>query len=91
MNPILIVEVVSESTRAYDRDEKFSAYRTIPTLREYVLIDQYQPSVEQYVKQAEHQWLFTEYGDLEASFTLSSVSVEIALADLYEAVEFNQR
>lgn len=90
MNPILIAEVLSESTRVYDRDEKFSAYRTIPTLQEYVLIDQYQPSVEQYVKQAEHQWLFTEYGDLEASFTLSSVSVEIALADLYEAIEFNQ-
>ena len=41
MNPILIAEVLSESTRAYDRDEKFSAYRTISTLQEYVLIDQY--------------------------------------------------
>lgn len=90
MNPILIAEVLSESTRSYDRDENFSAYRTIPTLQEYVLIDQYQPYVEQYVKQAEHQWLFTEYSDLDASFTLSSVSVEIALADLYEAIDFER-
>ncbi len=86
-NPILIAEVLSDSTSAYDRGDKFAAYRTIPTLQEYVLIDQSQAHVEQFVKQAAHQWLFTEYSGKEQSFTLSSVGVEIALADLYEAIE----
>ena len=86
-NPIFIAEILSNSTKAYDRDEKFAAYRTISGFQEYVLIDQYNPHVEQYVKQNVNQWLFTEYrGD--ARFKLSSVAVEIALADLYENVEF---
>ena len=88
MNPILIVEVLSNSTEAYDRDKKFSAYRTIPTFKEYVLIDQYDPHVEHYVKQNAHQWLFTEYDGLDQRVMLSSISVEISLVDLYENVEF---
>ena len=88
MNPILIAETLSESTAAYDRDEKFKAYRTIPTLQEYLLIDQYSPYVEQYVKQSPNQWIFTEYKGLDAYFSLASVSVTVALADLYEAIQF---
>ena len=68
--------------------EKFAQYRTIETFQEYVLIDQYRPHVEHYVKQTTKQWLFTEYDSLEATFKLSSVPVEITLADLYEAIEF---
>lgn len=88
MNPIVIAEVLSESTKGYDRGEKFAAYRTISTFQEYLLIDQYMPHVEHYVKQAENQWLFTEYGTLDQSFMMQSVKVEMALADLYEAIEF---
>lgn len=87
INPIFIAEVLSDSTKAYDRDEKFAAYRTISGFQEYLLIDQYKPHVEQYVKQDVNQWLFTEYS-AEARFTLSSVAVEIAIEDLYENVEF---
>jgi len=89
MNPIVIAEVLSDSTKGYDRGDKFAAYRTLPTLQDYVLIDQYKPHVEHYVKQAENQWLFTEYGSLEQSFTLQSIEVELTLADLYEAVFSN--
>jgi Uma2 family endonuclease len=89
MNPILIGEALSNATEGYDRGKKFTHYRTIETFQEYVLIDQYRPHVEQYVKQSANQWLFTEYIGLEATFTLASVSVEIALADLYEAIEFD--
>ncbi|MBE9068119.1 hypothetical protein IQ260_15815 [Leptolyngbya cf. ectocarpi LEGE 11479] len=53
-----------------------------------MLIDQYRPFVEHHVKQSEHQWLLTEYQGLDASFLLTSVPVEIALADLYEGVGF---
>ncbi len=89
VNPIFMAETLSNSTEGYDRGDKFAPYRTIETFREYVLIYQYQPRVEHYVKQAENQWLFTEYGGLEASFMLSSVGVEMALADLYEAITFD--
>ncbi len=86
-NPCLIAETLSDSTETYDRGEKFAQYRTIKTFREYLLISQYQPRVEHYIKQSENQWLFSEYTGLEVSFTLSSVDVAIALADLYEGVK----
>ncbi|MEM1251367.1 MAG: Uma2 family endonuclease [Cyanobacteria bacterium P01_H01_bin.21] len=88
VNPILIAETLSRSTQNYDRGNKFVHYRTIKTFEEYVLIDQYRPFVEHHTKQSEHQWLLTEYQGLEASFLLASVQVEIALADLYEGIEF---
>lgn len=88
MNPILIAEVLSTSTEAYDRAQKFAHYRTIETFQEYLLIDQYQPHVDRYVRQAENQWLFTEYSGLDACFTLSTVEVEVRLADLYESINF---
>ena len=88
-NPVMIAEVLSKSTKNYDRDEKFSAYRTIPTFQEYFLIDQYSAHVEQYSKTDAHQWLFTEYNGTEASLLFASIPCEIRLADLYESVEFN--
>lgn len=89
INPILIAEILSNSTKDYDRGDKFAYYRTLDSFQEYLLIDQYRPQVEHYVKQSGNQWLFTEYSDLTASLTLASVKVEIALADLYEAIAFN--
>ncbi|MGF1538477.1 MAG: Uma2 family endonuclease [Elainellaceae cyanobacterium] len=87
MNPALIAEVLSDSTQAYDRGDKFQAYRTIPALQEYLLIDQGKPCVEQYVKQDKGQWLLTECLGLEARVILSSVPVEIDLAELYKVLE----
>jgi Uma2 family endonuclease len=84
INPVLIAEVLSDSTKAYDRGEKFAAYRTIVTFQEYLLIDQYEPHVEQYIKQNENQWLFTEYNGMDARIALSTLPVEILLTDLYE-------
>lgn len=88
INPILIAEVLSDSTQGYDRGDKFAAYRTIPTFEEYLLIDQSKPHVEQYGKQAENQWLFTEYYGLDQTLNLQSVGVAIALTDLYEAIDW---
>ena len=91
VNPILIAETLSKSTQNYDRGDKFEAYRTMASFQEYVLIDQYRPQVDHYVKQSANQWLLTTYCGLEASFSLESVGVEIALTDLYEAIEFNEQ
>jgi len=88
MNPILIAEVLSKSTAAYDRTEKFAAYRTIASLQNYLLIDQYQPHVELYARTGDQQWLFSEYGQLSDQVLLDAVSVELPLTDLYEAIGF---
>jgi Uma2 family endonuclease len=88
-NPILIAEILSDSTKDYDRGDKFISYRSIPTFQEYLLISQDAHHVEHHVKQNEKQWLFTEYDGLEETVKLSSIGVEIALADLYENVNFN--
>jgi Uma2 family endonuclease len=84
INPILIVDVLSDSTKACDRDEKFAAYRTIAIGQEYLLIDQSQYHVEQYTKQGANQWLLTEDNGQHAQVQLAAIPVEIALADLYE-------
>ena len=82
-NPIAIAEVLSKSTEAYDRGEKFALYRTLPSLQAYVLASQYKPHVEAYVRQHDRQWLLTEFSGLEATFIFPALDVEIALADLY--------
>ena len=60
-NPAIIVEVLSESTRYYDRTDKFKYYRSIPEFQEYLLIDQYRFYVDQYFKQDDGQWVFKDY------------------------------
>jgi Uma2 family endonuclease len=87
-NPVAIAEVLSKSTQNYDRNEKFAAYRTIPDLQDYLLIDQYAPHVEHYAKTGDRRWTFTEYDGLDPSVALASIPFEIALADLYEGVAF---
>lgn len=87
INPLMIAEVLSKSTKSYDRDEKFAAYRTIPTFQEYLLIDQYLPHVEQYSKTESQKWIFSEYNALDSCIVLSSLPFEITLADLYESLE----
>ncbi len=85
-NPLLLAEVLSESTKNYDRGEKFEAYRTIPTFREYLLIDQERSYVEHSVKQSENQWLMTEYRSVNDQIKLVSVPAELGLKDIYAGV-----
>ncbi len=87
-NPLMIVEVLSKSTRSYDKDEKFSAYRTIPTFQEYLLIEQYTMKVEQYFKTGKNSWTFSEYYDPNETVSLNSINFEITLEDIYDKVEF---
>ena len=87
-NPLLIAEVLSKGTRAYDRDDKFAAYRSIPSFQEYLLIDQYRLRVEQYSKTDANKWIFSEYSCAGDRLMLTSVQVEISVPDLYENIEF---
>ncbi|MGF1673816.1 MAG: Uma2 family endonuclease [Rivularia sp. (in: cyanobacteria)] len=88
INPLMVVEVLSKSTRSYDKDEKFSAYRTIPSFQEYLLIEQYTMKVEQYFKTGRNSWNFSEYYDVNETIFLNSIKFEITLEDIYDRVEF---
>ncbi len=96
-NPTLIVEVLSKSTEDYDRHDKFRYYRSIPTLQEYVLIDQYEYHIEQFTKMPDGLWLLRDYecdrqsegGKADSgALQLSSLDVKIRIADLYSGVSF---
>ncbi|MDZ7304891.1 MAG: Uma2 family endonuclease [candidate division KSB1 bacterium] len=87
LNPLLIVEVLSESTKNYDRGEKFRLYRAIPTLREYTLVDQYKIHVEQFSLGQKGKWVLTEYDGAEAVLHCTSVDFQIPLTEIYSKVE----
>ncbi len=86
LNPTLIIKVLSKSTAAYDRGEKFEHYRKIPSLIEYLLIAQERCLVEHYVRQPDDRWLFSEASDLQDVIELPTIGCRLALADVYEDV-----
>lgn len=87
-NPILIVEVLSDSTEAKDRGEKMLAYRTLESLREYVLISQNNATVEQYIKNADGNWIHKATIGLKSLVRFESIGIELKLEDIYQRVEF---
>jgi Uma2 family endonuclease len=89
LNSKLIVEVLSDSTELYDRIDKFKMYRSLPSLREYILISQYQIRVEQYALDHQGNWVFRDYEGPEAVLKLASVPFEIKLSQLYRKVVFD--
>jgi Uma2 family endonuclease len=90
INPLLIVEVLSNSTNNYDRGDKFKYYCSIPSFQEYILIDQYSFAVEQYAIHCEGQWLFKEYEGEDAILNLDSVEFQVSFKDIYARVEFGE-
>jgi Uma2 family endonuclease len=91
VNPKTIMEVLSESTEAFDRGEKFARFQTCnPTLTDYVLISQTKPQVEHYQRQPDGKWSYALYAGLKESVVLSSISCTLKLADVYDRVEFGE-
>jgi Uma2 family endonuclease len=88
LNPSLIVEVLSDSTEAYDRGDKFAIYRRIPSLREYLLVSQHRVQVELYSRSADGRWILTDFSALTDSVPLASVDCSLSLAEVYDKVEF---
>jgi Uma2 family endonuclease len=88
-NPKVIIEVLSDSTKNYDRTDKFRFYRSLPTLQEYFLISQSSYYVEQFVKQDDQQWLFKAIDGENNSITFSTIDFSIALKTLYHRVIFS--
>ncbi len=86
LNPILIIEVLSESTEAFDRGGKFQAYQRLESLQEYILLSQNKPVVEQYVRQSEVVWKYTAAIGLESSLSLPSIECTLNLSNVYDKV-----
>ncbi|MDB9437403.1 Uma2 family endonuclease [Dolichospermum lemmermannii CS-548] len=87
-NPLMIVEVLSKSTINYDKTDKFRFYRSLPELKEYIMINQYEYFIEQFAKNAEGQWVLTEYESVNDILSLKSIDFQIPFSDIYEGVNF---
>ena len=87
-NALIIAEVLSKSTQGYDRQAKFADYRTIPSFQEYLLIDQTRVYVERFTKTGEKRCELQVYNAEDEAISLSSVSLQVSLKDLYNKVNF---
>ena len=86
LNPTLIVEVLSEATKNYDRGEKFFRYRTLPSLRHYLLVAQDSPRVEHFAARPDGTWLLTELQGHDAVVELAELGCRVGLRAMYEKV-----
>lgn len=87
LNPCVLVEVLSDSTEAYDRGAKFAHYRTIPSLLEYVLVSQYERKIEHYRRLDSGQWVLTVYEGDAAAAELPALGCALSLAEVYDKLD----
>jgi Uma2 family endonuclease len=85
-NPTLIIEILSDSTKNYDRGEKFEFYRNIQELKEYILISQDKVLVEHYTRIAHNEWKIKEFNSLEDKLNLDSIKCTLLLSEIYHKI-----
>ncbi len=88
LNPSVTIELLSKSTRNYDKGKKFTLYQDIDSFKEYILIDTEKVHVERYIRNADNSWSLSEYKNIEDSFTIATVNITVQLKDVYEGVSF---
>jgi Uma2 family endonuclease len=88
LNPTVIIEVLSASTEAYDRGDKFAHYRALESLTDYLLVAQDKPRIEHYHRQADGRWLYFAAEGLEAGVEIATIGCTLSLAEVYERVGF---
>ncbi|MBC6435036.1 Uma2 family endonuclease [Nostoc sp. HG1] len=86
-NPQVIIEVLSDSTEAFDRNQKFKLYQTIPTFQEYVLINQNKVEIDQFFKTGNKRWSLYEYDTEDVELSLKSFELQIPIWDIYDKVD----
>lgn len=90
LNPTVIIEILSSSTKNYDRGEKFKLYRDITTLKEYILVDSESVHIEVFRLNEKNHWELEEYDDIENALQLKSINESILLSDVYEGVKIER-
>ena len=88
--PYLIVEVLSDSTEAFDRGDKFADYQQLETLQEYVLINVKRQRVDCFRRNSEGLWVLQFYASEEKDFQLQSINFEVQMSAIYEDVVFDR-
>jgi len=91
LNPTVLIEVLSASTEDYDRGKKFARYRRLESLCDYLLVAQDRMHVEQYTRQPDGAWRFSEAEQPEAKVVLASIDCELVLDEIYEKIRFESR
>lgn len=86
--PLLIIEILSTSTEAYDRGDKFAFYRQLASLQEYILVNTRSYRVEVFRRNAQHRWELFSFFGAEACMELASIGLTCSLLDVYEDVDF---
>jgi len=88
LNPLLIVEVLSDSTEAYDRGKKFKHYQSISSMSVYILVAQNAPGVEQYVRQEDGKlWTYSGTHEIGEIIRIEAIDCELKLEDVYAKAE----
>ena len=90
VKPSVLIEILSKSTKDYDRGTKFNLYRNITTLNEYILIDSTAIAVEIFTRQDDNSWRLTEFKQLADSFVISTIGLTLHLHDIYDDVSFEE-
>lgn len=87
-NPSLIIEVLSPSTEAFDRGDKFSYYQSIPDFNEYLLVAQPRPHITQLLKNTDGDWIHRDFDNLDDVLKRTSLGCELSLREVYQNVTF---
>lgn len=90
LNPVLLIEILSDSTESYDRGKKFQHYRSIESLQEYVLVSQNEARIEKYIRQGDGFWVLSEAVGVDSSITFESIDCPISLAEVYDKIDFEE-
>ncbi len=88
LNPLALMEILSESTEAYDRGVKFAHYQFIQSFIEYILISQVSPRVERFVRQNDGTWIYSIYGAMGDIVPVGSVNCELPVSEIYRKIRF---
>ena len=87
-NPVVIMEILSDSTEAFDRGKKFAYYRATPTLQEYILVSQDEYHVEQFIRCDHGKWEYCSYKGIDQTLKVASVNCELPLSEIYWDIKF---
>jgi len=87
-NPSVIIEILSASTKNYDRGDKFNFYRSIPTLKEYILIDSTAIGVELFSRNEDSSWHLVEFKNLNDDFFIKTIGLYVPLSEIYSNISF---
>lgn len=91
LNPVVIIEVLSDSTRDYDLGRKFQLYRTLRSLGEYLTVAQDKPHIEHWIRQQENRGVLSEFNELSQSIQLTSIDCVLSLAEVYDKVDWPEQ